>query len=377
MLLSDLDTPALILDKSRLETNVNRLNDKLGTDSLILRPHLKTCKSVEVAKIVMKHQNNPITVSTLAEAEYFLSAGYKDILYAVSIAPQKLRQIKALQEQGANITLLLDTVDAAVAVAETGTQLGTTFPCLIEIDCDGKRAGLDADDENLIPLAKSLHNMEGTSLAGVMTHAGGSYYCESITAIETMAEQERLSVTRAASRIREHNLPCSIVSMGSTPTVTFAKSFHGITEVRAGVYVFQDLMMEALGVCKTSDIAISVLATVISHKKDKNRILVDAGGVALSSDPGMRNSLGNSHFGQVCDEENCAPYANLWIDSTNQEHGLISLDHSPLSFENFPIGSRIRILPNHACMTASAYEGYHVTNGDTTVSAYWERCNGW
>jgi len=377
MKLSEMQTPALILDKTRMEANIQHLKDKIGTETVLLRPHLKTCKSIEVAQHLSVKKDIPITVSTLAEAEYFLQGGFTDILYAVSIVPQKLPRVKALQKKGANITLLLDNLETAINVARIGKELETTFPCLIEIDCDGKRAGLKAEDAGLIALAQCLHEKTGSSLAGVMTHAGGSYYCKSITEIQAMAEQERTCIVRAASRIRGNDLPCPIVSMGSTPTVTFAENFEGVTEVRAGVYVFQDMMMEALGVCTTSDIAISVLATIISHKKDQNRILVDAGGFALSSDPGKKNDLGNTHFGKVCSEDACAPYKNLWIDSTNQEHGLISLDHSNLSFDNFPIGSRIRILPNHACMTAGAYDGYHVLDGGDTIATYWERCNRW
>ncbi|MEH6404297.1 MAG: alanine racemase [Sneathiella sp.] len=377
MKLGTIQTPALILDKARMEANIQRLRTILKDKPVRLRPHLKTCKSIEVAKRLTENSDSPITVSTLAEAEYFLDGGYTDILYAVSITPQKLPRVKALQIKGANITLLLDNLETALNVARIGEELETTFPCLIEIDCDGKRAGLDAEDTDLIPLAQCLHEKAGSSLAGVMTHAGGSYYCKSISEIEAMAEQERACITRAASRIQDHNLPCPVVSMGSTPTVTFAHNFEGITEVRAGVYVFQDMVMEALGVCILSDIAISVLATVISHKKDQNRILIDAGGLALSSDPGKKNTLGHSHFGQVCSEGTCTPYENLWIDSTNQEHGLISLNRTSHSFEDFPIGSRIRILPNHACMTAGAYDGYHVLDGGNTVTAYWERCNRW
>ncbi len=135
--------------------------------------------------------------------------------------------------------------------------------------------------------------------------------------------------------------------------------------------------MEALQVCDTSQIALSVLAAVISHKRDKNRILVDAGSLALSADPGKKNAAGNIHFGQVCDARSAAPYPDLWISSTNQEHGLISLEGTNYSFDDFPVGSRIRILPNHACITAAAYPGYHVTDAEGIIIDYWERSNGW
>ncbi len=377
MQFSEITTPALILDRSRLQSNIDHLTDILAPHSLQLRPHLKTCKSLDVANLILDPGTGGITVSTLHEAEYFLSGGYTDILYAVSIVPQKLQQVKNLQEKGAKITLLLDNLKTAQDVSKEGMALDTVFPCLVEIDCDGKRAGLTPDAPELISIARSLHEQAGTHFEGLMSHSGGTYSCDSTEAIQEMAEAERKAVVQAGNRIKSEGLPCSTLSIGSTPAAYFSNNFDGITELRAGVYVFQDMVMEALQVCESSDISISVLATVISHKKDKNRVLIDAGSLALSADPGKKNNLGNTHFGLVCALEDSKPYSNLWITSTNQEHGLISLDHTSLSFEDFPIGSQIRILPNHACITAAAYPGYHVIEEGGEISAYWERCNGW
>lgn len=374
---SETATPALILDRSRLQSNIDHLTNILAPHSVQLRPHFKTCKSLEIANLILKPGSGGITVSTLHEAEYFLSGGYTDILYAVSIVPQKLRHVKKLQEKGAKITLLLDNLLTAQEVSKKGLELNTVFPCLIEIDCDGKRAGLTSDAQELISIARCLHEQAGTQFEGLMSHSGGTYSCNSVESIREMAEIERLAVVHAGMRIKSEGLPCPTLSIGSTPAAYFSNNFEGITELRAGVYVFHDMVMEALQVCETSDIAISVLATVISHKKDRNRLLIDAGSLALSADPGKKNNLGNIHFGQVCALEDCKPYSNLWITSTNQEHGLISLDHTSLSFEDFPIGGQVRILPNHACITAAAYPGYHVIEEDTEISAYWERCNGW
>ncbi|MFB9355746.1 alanine racemase [Sneathiella chinensis] len=377
MKLDQLPTPSLILDKNRLSSNIQMMGRKFQDGTVTLRPHLKTCKSADVAREIFAGGKGGITVSTLKEAEYFLEAGYQDILYAVSIAPQKLDQVKALQDRGATMTLLLDEAEVAAEVSRIGLSLGTVFPCLIEIDSDGKRAGLTPDDAALIDVARLLHAGEGTDLAGVMTHAGGSYACQSVDGIIQMAEQERLAITQAADRIREAGLPCPIVSLGSTPTATFGKSLQGVTEVRAGVYVFQDLVMTALGVCTHKDIAISVLATVISHKKDRNRLLIDAGSLALSADPGKPNPTGKPHFGQVCRMEDTAPLDGLWVNSCNQEHGLISLEGSSFTCDDFPVGTRLRILPNHACITAAAYSEYHVVEGGDDITAVWPRCNGW
>jgi D-serine deaminase-like pyridoxal phosphate-dependent protein len=373
----DIPTPALILDRERFMNNIAHMRDKLADFRIPLRPHLKTCKSVQAARHILDGQPQSITVSTLHEAEYFLAAGYTDILYAVSITPNKLKQIQNLQKAGANISVILDDLEAANMVNEEAIRLGTVIPVLIEIDSDGKRAGLTADAPSLLNVARQLQEGPGTTLAGVMTHAGGSYYCKSTEAISKMAEQERNAITSAAARITKAGLPCQIISMGSTPTALFAENLNGVTEIRAGVFVFHDIVMRSLGVCKTSDIALSVLATIIGHKTDKNRLLVDAGSLALSNDRGKPIEDGSYKMGQIVDVETAEPYAGLWIDSTNQEHGLISLEHSNYTFNDFPIGSQIRIFPNHACITAAAYPQYYVVDGSDKVIEKWDRCNGW
>ncbi|WP_051548252.1 alanine racemase [Sneathiella glossodoripedis] len=376
--ISALMTPALILDPVRMESNIAKMARKLSTHNVQIRPHLKTSKSSEIAnKIVSPNPDAKITVSTLLEAEYFFNSGYRDILYAVSITPEKLTPVYDLNQAGAKVTILLDSPEMANTVAEEGGRLNTTFSCLIEIDCDGKRAGLKASDPEILTIASMLEKAKGAEFAGVMTHAGGSYYCQTVEEIEAFAEKERLAVCDAASRLREAGFECKTVSVGSTPTATYAHSFEGVTEVRAGVYVFHDMVMQSLGVCEHSDIALSVLASVISHNKPNNRILIDAGSLALSADPGKPNKNGQHHFGQVCTAKTCELLPDLFVNSCNQEHGLISLSDTQYSFDDFPIGSKVRILPNHACITSAAYSGYHVTDPSGKVLDFWRRCNGW
>ncbi len=374
----DLDTPALLLDEKVMINNINSLKEKLDKQSVQLRPHLKTCKSIDIAKQIKPAGSDAsITVSTIAEAEYFFEGGYGDILYAVSATPHKLIRLKKLQDKGARITLILDHLEGAKLISNAALNLGTEFPCLIEIDCDGKRAGITADDPSLVPLATYIDTAEGLSLAGVMTHSGGSYAAADIASIRQVAEEEKNSITAAANTIRNSGFSCEIVSVGSTPTATYSNDFEGITEVRAGVYVFQDLVMEALNVCEKSDIAISVLSTVISHNKSHNRLLLDAGSIALSADPGKPNELGNKHFGQLCNANTGIPFNGLYISSMNQEHGLVSLDGLNYQLEDFPIGSQVRILPNHACITAAAYDEYQLLDDNSKVSGTYKRCNGW
>jgi len=377
MQLTDLETPALILDRNILDRNLARMREHITQLRTSLRPHVKTAKSIDVVRRSLERQPGGITVSTLKEAEYFFSNGITDILYAVGIAPNKLEHAAALRRKGAALVLLLDSVEAAEIVARKGVELGVRFPALIEIDSDGHRSGIRPGDRSLIEIGRSLHEHVGTALAGVMTHAGDSYNCSSIEALRDMAERERAAVVQCASELQEAGLPCPIVSVGSTPTATYAQRMDGITEVRAGVYMFFDLFMAGLGVCQIEDIALSVLTSVIGHQPDRNWIITDAGWMALSRDRGTAKQRIDQGYGVVCDLAG-RPIDDLIVAETNQEHGIIADRHGrAVDLARFPVGTLLRILPNHACATAAQHSHYNVIAHEPVVEAVWPRFNGW
>lgn len=376
MNINDLYTPCLILDKAKLEHNITRMNNHIADLGVTLRPHVKTAKSIPVAKLCGRGAISPITVSTLREAEYFAEGGFTDIIYAVSIVPAKLGRVKALMDKGIDIKLIIDDAKVANDISTVGTKQGCAFKVLIEIDSDMHRAGLSPDAIEVIEVARALHEGTGTEMVGVLTHAGESYGCVGEEAMIKMAEQERRAITTAAENIRKAGLPCPIVSCGSTPTATFAKDLTGVTEARAGVFVFQDLFQAGVGVCSIDDIALSVLTTVISHKKNQNRLITDAGGVALSKDQSTRGTSFDAQYGLVTDIDGKI-IENLIVESANQEHGLITTINGEVNFDQFPIGTKLRILPNHSCMTAAAYDEYNVVDGSNEIIDNWQRCNGW
>lgn len=369
----ELTTPTLILDRQRLIGNATRMRDKLASLGVTLRPHVKTSKSIDVLKILAGGTDVPITVSTLAEARYFFAHGVRDILYAVGIAPVKLPEVAALIREGCKLRVILDTAEAAQAVHDFCEAEGVEIEVLIEIDSDGHRAGVAPGDPLLLEIGRAL----GANLAGVMTHAGASYDCRTRAEFEAMAEQERALTVEAADRLRAAGLPSPIVSVGSTPTVHYARSLEGVTEVRAGVYVFGDLVQSELGTCGIDDIAIGVLASVIGHNRPNGRVLIDAGFLALSRDRGTADLPVDWGYGAVCDAVGRHVIEGVTVSSTNQEHGIITARSGDLDFDRFPIGSRVRILPNHACATAAAFDRYLVTEGAEEVVGVWERVNGW
>jgi D-serine deaminase-like pyridoxal phosphate-dependent protein len=370
----DLTTPALILERPRLERNAARVNAKVHELGVALRPHVKTAKSIDVLKVIGGYATAiPITVSTLAEARYFFAHGVTDILYAVGIAPVKLPEVADLIRSGCTLRIILDTLEAANAVAEFVEREGLPIEVLIEIDSDGHRAGVAPGDPQLIEIGRRL----GPSLGGVMTHAGASYDCRTRDQFEAMAEQERSFTVEAAERLRAAGLRCPIVSVGSTPTLHYARSLEGVTEVRAGVYVFGDLVQVELGTCAMEDIAIGALASVIGHNRQHGRVLIDAGFLALSRDRGTADLPVDWGYGAVCDPVTGEVLEDVTVSGTNQEHGIITSRSGEIDFERFPVGTRVKILPNHACATAAAYDRYFVTDGSETIVDVWERVNGW
>ena len=376
MNLETLATPALVLDRARLARNTATMTRRAKELGVRLRPHLKTAKSAEVAKLAATGNFGGITVATLREAEYFLENAITDITYAVPIVPSKLDRAAALVDRGADLKLTTDNPDVARSIAANGSPLKV----LIEIDCGEHRTGLPPGAPEILEIAGILDAAETVELEGVLTHAGHSYACRGPEAMAAVAEEERSSVVRAADRIREAGFPCPTVSTGSTPCVIFGRDATGVTEVRPGVYMFGDLFQAGLGTRALDEIAVTVLASVIAHRRHENRLYIDAGGLALSKDRATAALEDDCGYGLVCDAATAAPIPGLRVQSVHQEHGLVTAD-GPLPFDRLPVGSMVRVLPNHVCMTAAAYDAYNVIDSDegggAEVVATWGRCNGW
>ncbi len=374
--IDDLPTPVLILDRAILRRNLKRMSERLSNAGVMLRPHLKTAKSVQIGRMAVEGHDGRITVSTLAEARYFADGGFKDILYGVGIISSKLPAITELRRKGVNLRVVTDNIAVARAIAEAAKG-GDTFSVFIEIDSGGGRAGLPYPEmPGLLDIARVLHRAPGIELAGVMTHAGHSYHESTPDGIARVAEQERQAIVGAADKLRTAGIPCPIVSGGSTPTATHSRNFEGITEMRPGVYVFNDLDQEFIGSCGAGDLALWVLASVIGHYPHRNQMLIDAGALALSKDISAQEFQPKVGFGSIAD----APAKNMAVIECSQEHGFVAAD-DPIPYGNMPVGTRVRVLPNHACITAAAYDRYYVVDSDLdggkSVVDVYDRINGW
>ena len=376
--LDALQTPTLLLARDRMRANIERMARRMSSLGCVLRPHTKTHKSIDVLRDVEALSAlGGVTVSTLHEARYFFDYGQKDILYAVGMTPSKVSDAAALINDGCVLKVITDNAAMVELLAREAQREAVALPLLIELDVDGHRSGVNPDGTELLEVAYAIDDAEYLRLTGVMTHAGGSYNCRSFDGVKAHARQERDRAVSAAERIRAAGLECPVVSIGSTPTACVIDGLAGVTEMRPGVYTFFDLFQAGLGVASIDDIAISVLTTVIGHQKEKGWVIVDGGWMAMSRDRGTASQEMDQGYGLVCALDG-EPLIDVIMGGANQEHGIIRAreGEAPLDITRFPVGSKWRVLPNHACATAAQYKEYSVIESGRVI-AQWPRINGW
>jgi D-serine deaminase-like pyridoxal phosphate-dependent protein len=373
--LADVATPALHLDRERLKMNARRHTERAHNLGVGLRPHLKTLKSIDVARIAIDPRHGGIAAATLNEAHYFATRDISDIQLAVCLPPTKFPRAAGILKLAPKFSFFIDSVEVARAAAEFSRSAGISLRAWIEIESGGQRTGVAPEDPQLLAIAGAL--ADSVHLAGVATHAGQSYGDHGIEQIVAIAEQERSRVVEAAERLRAAGFKVPGVSAGSTPTTMHARTASALTEWRAGVYLAGDLFQAALASMRLEDVALDVIASVISHRRERRLIVIDAGGLALSKDRSTAQLAGrDAGYGLVTDLAGRPVFGALHVRGVHQEHGEIH-GVTDAQFDALPIGARVRVIPNHACMTGAMYGEYLVTDGGLNIAARWPRTNGW
>ncbi len=217
---------------------------------LKLRPHVKTHKTAEIARMQVTPEFSGITVSTLAEAEFFQKAGFEDIVYAFPITPPKLPEAARLTGINSKFSILLDHPTTLEAVEAYAKSHAVRFAVWLKVDCGYHRAGVDPASPESIRLAQRLYASEYIAFRGILTHAGHSYKCRTPDEVRSVAEQERDEMVRFAELLKKNNVSCNDISVGSTPTAVHGRSWQGVTEMRPGNYVFFDAFQADIGSCR-------------------------------------------------------------------------------------------------------------------------------
>ena len=288
-------------------------------------------------------------MATLDEAEAFAKEGFTDITWAFPIIPSRITAANRLAES-VSLNVLVDSVDSARLLASAGRNLGV----YIKVDCGYHRVGLLPNDPELIETADLIDSAENLNLLGLLTHAGHAYECREGVGISEIAEQERIALVQARECLNATELTLSV---GSTPTLIHSAGLAGISEARAGNYVFFDLMQRHIGSCSLDECSLSVLTTVVSTNRAADSAVIDAGALSLSKDPGPEG-----HFGAIWDDYQAGSLSDVRVKGLSQEHG--KLDRWR------PLGQRLRILPNHACLAAALFDTLHVVEGDRVVDSW-------
>jgi D-serine deaminase-like pyridoxal phosphate-dependent protein len=345
--LETLATPAVVVDLDVLERNIARMAARAREAGVRLRPHAKTHKCPEIARLQRAAGAWGLSVAKVGEAEVFADAGFDDLFVAYPVVgADKGRRLVTLADR-VRLAVGVDSVEGARTLAEPFRGAGAALDVLLKVDVGYGRVGVPP--EHAVELAGQIVDVPGLRLRGVFTHAGHGYLAEARAAVDEIATQEGARLAATAADLRAAGFPVEEVSVGSTPTAALAMRVPGVTECRPGNYVFHDASQVALGTCGIEDCALTVVATVVSVPAP-DRAVVDAGSKTLSSDP-LRPRPGG--YGQVLGRASR-------VEKLSEEHGVIAVADG----ESFRVGERVRILPNHACVVANLHDRLVGVAGD-------------
>lgn len=356
MKIDELNTPAVIVDKARLERNIGRMAKLCADHGVQIRPHVKSHNFPEIAQMQMAAGAGGITVATLRETELMIHSGIRDIFIAREIVDWgSLRQLADLTGT-AQLSVAVDSAEGIRRLSRVMAEKRTRVGVLIEVDTGGRRCGIASEDE-LCALVQSAKAVPGVEWRGIFTHEGHVYAAVSREEMGRISAGVIRQMSALSALLTKKQLPPAVVSIGSSPSLKFLSDRQSVSEARPGNYVFNDAMQLANGSAGIEDCALKVLATVIS-KPDAGRAILNAGSKLLGSDRGGKMS-DTGGFGLV-------------IHPSRHVVTRIYEEHSVIDGQNaLAIGQNVIIVPTHACMAANLAREVYVTDTRSNIIGCW------
>lgn len=334
MLTEQVETPAVVIDLDILDANLKRTAELAAKSGVKLRPHIKTHKSVWIAKKQLEYGAKGITVAKLGEAEIMADGGINDILIAFPlVGPVKLKRLAKLIERGILVTVSVDSIEAARGISEVGAAKGMQIPLYLDINTGLHRCGMEPGHPSA-GLARAISALPGVEVTGLMTHAGHSYGCRDAASARQVAIEEAEGLVATRQLLLDQGLNVPEISVGSTPTSKFAGQLSGVTEMRPGAYVFGDGSQLLPGLIAEAECAMRIYATVVSAPRP-GTVIVDAGSKTLTSD----TTPHRQGYGYLPD------YPGIIVERLSEEHGILSVPGDC----RLQIGDVVSIIPNHCC----------------------------
>ena len=355
MYISELETPAVIVDLDVMERNLSRMADYCRQHRLLLRPHTKTHKIPELAKRQLASGATGITVAKVGEAEVMLNAGITDILIAYPIVgTEKARRLATIAERG-RMTVALDSEEAAVDISRVASRQGTKIGILVELNVGFNRCGV-GDEIEFVTLAKKIASLPGLEFKGLMFFPG--HFGVGPEERSVLRSQVNELLDRVREACEREQLSLAVVSGGSTPSAYESELFHGVNETRPGTYIFNDRNTVGASAASLSDCALSVLVTVVSTGVH-GHAAIDGGSKTFSSD---RYQAGDgSGFGLVREDH------AVEIERLSEEHGHLNITRSD---RRYKVGDRLSVIPNHVCTTVNMHDEIYGVRGEQ-VETVW------
>jgi D-serine deaminase-like pyridoxal phosphate-dependent protein len=356
--LADMATPIVVIDQPVMHRNIHRMQERASAGGKRLRPHGKTHKSPEIARLQTGAGAVGLTCAKPGEAEVFVAGGVEDIRIAYPVSPVHADRIVALMDH-ARVSIIVDSLEVAEGWSEAMTRRGTTLPVLTKIDVGLHRCGIDPERQPVRQIVRTIAALPGLRLQGLLSHAGHAYLATSRDDIAGIVAAEAALLARIRDEAAEDGIGLEELSVGSTPSAEASMTAPHVTEVRPGNYVFCDRTQVALGSATWRDCALTIVASVVSMGAD--RLVFDCGSKVLSSD-GARGFFPTPGFGAVLREDG-TPDDTLLIERLSEEHAVVRVSAET----RLRIGSRVRIVPNHACVVANLTSQYVLADGEAVT----------